>query len=133
MVVTHADIAPNRKCDIGPMFDYEKAFKKYGVGFYPPNLNIELAYFTALTNDDYLELLNIFGYQKNIMGVSAFQLCYSKEDCSGELSYITKTAILNLCIAFYIYSNVSDKIFKISFEQFIQNKSSEAFNTYISN
>ena len=107
LVITHADIAIGRKYDIGPMYDYERAFKEYGAGYYPKSHDITLEDFHSLKDDDYLELLHIYGYKgpNPQLELKAFQYHFSTSDLSGTLSDITKERILNLIIDYYEYND----------------------------
>jgi N-acetyl-anhydromuramyl-L-alanine amidase AmpD len=58
LVITHADAAVGQKFDIGPMYDYRRAFVEYNSGYYPESRQINLAAFETLSNDDYIQLLH---------------------------------------------------------------------------
>ena len=116
-VVTHSDVAIGRKSDSGPMFPYEKIFKKYGAGYYPKYRYINLNKFTKLADGDYVKLLEIYGYGRGEDGrafgvtdnqiVKAFKLHFYPGDLSYDLTDNTKKKIINLISDYY---NYKDKI-----------------------
>lgn len=63
-VVGHADIAPGRKLDPGPMFPYRLIFEKFNTGYYPSFDKVEVykPLLSSLRNEDFLGLLEIYGY-----------------------------------------------------------------------
>ncbi len=63
-VVGHADIAPGRKVDPGPMFPYRLIFEKFNAGYYPSFDKVEKykTLLSSLKNEDFLGLLSIYGY-----------------------------------------------------------------------
>ena len=64
LVVTHADVAPGRKVDAGPMFPYRLIFEKYKAGYYPSFDKIEayIPLLSFLQYEDFLGLLGVYGY-----------------------------------------------------------------------
>lgn len=64
LVVTHADVAPGRKVDAGPMFPYRLIFEKYKAGYYPSFDNVEayIPLLSFLQYEDFLGLLGVYGY-----------------------------------------------------------------------
>lgn len=116
-VVTHSDVAIGRKSDSGPMFPYEKIFKKYGAGYYPKFRYINLNRFAKLTDKDYVKLLEIYGYGKGENGrafgltdnqiIKAFKLHFYPGDLSDNLTDNTKKKVINLISDYY---NYEDKI-----------------------
>ena len=111
-VVTHADIAPSRKIDIGPMWDYKRSFEEFGVGYYPSEgHNINLTSFDSIEDNDYIKFLTFLGYE-NCSRVSdlirTYKFHYSTSDVSrvnilGVLTSDTKEDILNHIISLYDY------------------------------
>ena len=116
-VVTHADIAPSRKSDIGPMWNYKGAFEDYGVGYFPSETHkVNLSDFSALSNNDYLSFIGAFGYDaKDGNVVQAYQFHFSTANISGELVDSTKESILKHIIAVYDHT---DKITGEKFDFF---------------
>lgn len=131
-VVTHADIAPGKQSDIGPMWDYKKAYDEYEVGYFPSETHqINMTSFVDFTGIDYITFIRCFGYDisapmrtfcathdTNIFNttkqavIKAYQLHYSTSDISGVLTDITKEDILKHVIALaqlgkngYLYFN----------------------------
>lgn len=115
-VVTHSDVAIGRKSDSGPMFPYKKIFEEYGAGYYPESKYINLTNFPGLTNDDYVKLLEIYGYNKGENGkafdltdnqiIKAFKLHFYPGDLSEELNDNTKKKIINLISDYYNYKDL---------------------------
>lgn len=145
-VVTHADIAPGRKHDVGPMYNYEEAFKEYNAGYYPKNHDINLSSF-YLDDSKYQDILSLYGYDisgkivstindktsydyKSEDVVRAFQYHFSNTDISGELNDKTKKAILNLFIDYYCYK---DKYIGDIDEAFVNNANQWFKDTGLSN
>lgn len=145
-VVTHADIAPGRKYDVGPMYNYEEAFKEYNAGYYPKNHDINLSSFD-LDDSKYQDILSLYGYDisgkivstindKNSYDytsedvLSSFQYHFSNTDISGELNDKTKKSILNLFIDYYCYK---DKYIGDIDEAFVNNANQWFKNTGLSN
>ena len=141
-VVTHADIAPSRKSDIGPMWDHKKAFDDYGVGYFPNETHqIDFSKFSKLSDNDYLSFIEALGYKVKLsekelidfmgnfeyktkteakaayekMVVKAYQLHFSTANISGELVDSTKKSILKHIIAVYDHT---DKITGKKFDFF---------------
>lgn len=122
-VVTHADIAPSRKSDIGPMWDYKRSFEEFGVGYWPSETHeVNLATFSNLSDEDYKDFISILGYESCSDSIRAYQLHYSTSDISGILREKTKEDILKHMIALYDYT---DPISKTKFEFF-----TSGFNTW---
>ena len=63
-VITHADAAPGRKFDAGPMFPYRLVFEKFKAGYYPSFDNVEryTPLLSSLQYEDFLGLLGVYGY-----------------------------------------------------------------------
>ena len=103
-IVAHADIAPMRRSDPGPMFPWEKLHQR-GIGAWP---DVELAagyrqqFAAALPTAESMQAaLRALGYQVDITGeydqptrfaLRAFQLHFRPADYSGEAD--TETAAL---------------------------------------
>lgn len=104
-VVTHADIAPSRKSDIGPMWDYKKAFDDFGVGYFPSKRSqVDLSDFSQLSEADYIKLIGCLGYDLNDKNViQSYQLHFSTSNISGDLCESTKKNLLEHVIAVYDY------------------------------
>lgn len=113
-VLTHTDIAIGRKFDIGPMWDYKKAYKEFNAGYFYEVKNISLESFCCLKNKHYLELIRKFGYrfkeEQTTEVVRAFQMHYGyyktnvrEKDISGRLTNITKFSIINYAIGIAEY------------------------------
>lgn len=99
-VVTHADIAPTRKFDVGPMWDYKRAFTEFNVGFYPAETHqLDVTKFSQLSDDDYLQLITFLGYENTHDSIRAYQMHYSTGDISGALQESTKEDILKHVIS----------------------------------
>ncbi len=66
-VVTHADIAPSRKVDAGPMFPYRLIFEKLHAGYFPSfdedKFDKYHPLLSSLQYEDYCSLLAIYGYE----------------------------------------------------------------------
>jgi N-acetylmuramoyl-L-alanine amidase len=98
--VTHADVAVGRKSDVGPMWDYERAFREFGVGYFPEETHqVVFDHFGKFIDSDYIDFIGAFGYRLPAgVGVAdmvrAYQMHYSRMDISGELSQPTKINIL---------------------------------------
>jgi len=115
-VVTHSDVAIGRKSDAGPMFPYKEIFEKYGAGYYPQFKRINLDEFSALTDSDYMKLLEIYGYGRGENGrafdltdnqiIKAFKLHFYPGDLSEDLNDNTKKMILNLITSYYNYEDL---------------------------
>lgn len=115
-VVTHSDVAIGRKSDAGPMFPYKEIFEKYGAGYYPKCKSIDLDKFSGLTDDDYLKLLEIYGFNKGETGkafdisnnqiIKAFKLHFYPGDLSEDLNDNTKKMIINLVASYYNYEDL---------------------------
>ncbi len=118
MVVTHADIAPGRKSDIAPMWNYKSAYDKYGVGYFPSETHqINMQDFKEFGDLDYLSFIGCFGYDisapmralmvKDIVTfdktkqdvIRAYQRHYSTSNISGVLEECTRIDILKHVIA----------------------------------
>ena len=117
-VVTHADIASDRESDIGPMWNYKRAYDEYNVGYFPSETHqIDMRNFQKFTDNDYLSFIGCFGYDisapmrafmvSDIVTfnkakqavIRAYQLHYSTSNILGELAECTKTDILKHVIA----------------------------------
>ena len=117
-VVTNADITPGRKSDIGPMWNYKRAYNEYNVGYFPSETHqIVMQNFHEFTENDYLSFIGCFGYDisapmRALMVndidtfdkakqdvIKAYQLHYSTSNISGELVEYTKTDILKHVIS----------------------------------
>ncbi|MCR4624179.1 MAG: N-acetylmuramoyl-L-alanine amidase [Alphaproteobacteria bacterium] len=132
-VVTHSDVAIERKSDPGPMFPYKEIFEKYGAGYYPKCKEINLDKFSKLTDSDYVKLLEIYGYGKGENGrafdltdnqiVKAFKLHFYPGDLSRDLNDNTKKMILNLVASYYNYkdliTNSLDEEFRRDMDSFL--------------
>lgn len=140
-VVTHGDICMVadvnfRKVDIGPRYDYKRAFEEFNAGYYPTAHEINLDKF-HLTDDQYLELLHIYGYRNKDHSVKSFQMHFSPTNISGELNDRTKQDILNLCIDYYNYHDLYateklDPEYRSKLEEFIKRYQYEAaFSEFI--
>lgn len=115
-VVTHSDVAIGRKSDSGPMFPYKEIYEKYGAGYYPKSKYINLNRFSELTDNDYLKLLEIYGFNKGENGqafdltanqiIKAFKLHFYPGDLSEDLNDNTKKMILNLIASYYNYTDL---------------------------
>lgn len=116
-VVTHSDVAIEKKLDPGPMFPYKEIFEKYGAGYYPKCREINLDKFSKLTDRDYVKLLEIYGYNRGENGrvfdltdnkiIKAFKLHFYPGDLSKDLNDNTKKMIISLVASYY---NYKDKI-----------------------
>ena len=74
-VVTHADIAPSRKSDIGPMWDYKRAYDEFGVGYWPSETHdVDLDLFPSLNDADYKLFISFLGYENAVASIRAYQL-----------------------------------------------------------
>ncbi len=108
-VVAHADIAPEKQSDIGPMWNYKRAYDEYNVGYFPSETHqINMENFKKFTDDDYLSFIGCFGYdtamahKSNNMKVAvtrAYQYHYSQSNISGDLVDGTKQDILKHVVA----------------------------------
>lgn len=117
-VVTHADIAPGRKSDIGPMWNYKRAYDEYGVGYFPSETyQINMQNFQEFSENDYLSFIGCIGYDiSNPMRaltindmnnfnktkrdvIRSYQLHYSTINISGVLDDRTQIDILKHVIA----------------------------------
>jgi len=126
-VVTHSDVAIGKKSDSGPMFPYKKIFKKYGAGYYPKSKYINLDKFWRLTDDDYIKLLEIYGYNRGENGrapdlsdqeiIKAFKLHFYPGDLSEDLNDSTKKMILNLIASYFNYKDRITKDFDREFRK----------------
>ncbi|MDR0580793.1 MAG: N-acetylmuramoyl-L-alanine amidase [Holosporaceae bacterium] len=103
-VVTHADIAIDRKSDVGPLWDYRRAHREYNAGFWydeshqiPPRLP------DNLTDEDYIEIIRTFGYTSDNREalIRAYQMHYVLTNISGTLTECTKVAILRHVIGLH--------------------------------
>lgn len=138
-VVTHADIAPSRKSDIGPMWDYKRAYEEFGVGYWPSETHdVDLDLFPSLNDADYKLFISFLGYENAVASIRAYQLHYSTSNISGVLTEQTKKDILKHVIAIYQYNDpISGTKFEFFNEHFInwaQTNSEKAgpFKEYIS-
>ncbi|MDR1333411.1 MAG: N-acetylmuramoyl-L-alanine amidase [Holosporales bacterium] len=116
-IISHHDIAVGRKVDIGPLWDYERAHREFGVGYFPAETHlINLDHFNELTDDDYIALVEVIGYhlpdksiiESEMLGLpgetieaaarrlmlQAYQMHFSRGNISGTLNDPTKIAIL---------------------------------------
>ena len=106
-VVTHADIAPDRKSDIGPAWNYKRAYEEFGTGYFPSETHqVDLATFaTSITDEDYINLIGCFGYgiseYRDCDVVRAYQMHVSTSNISGELQNQTREDILKHAISLY--------------------------------
>ncbi len=102
-VVTHADIAPERKSDIGPMWNYKRAYDDFGVGFFPSETHqVNMANFANITEYDYMSFIHSFGYdsaQPQSSIVKVYQMHYSASNISGELVDDTKRDVIRHVIS----------------------------------
>lgn len=148
MVLTHADVAIGRKSDIGPMYDFQRAFSEYGAGYYPKISQINDDFLKRkITDQDYIDLVRIIGYKSNDVNVDdetkasreikAFQMHYSTKNISGELTDLTKESIFNMCVDLYDYKDPITKLqndrFRNALSEWINNKRRENwFSEYLS-
>lgn len=101
-VVAHADIAPGRKQDPGPLFPWEILYKKYGIGAWydQENLHTFLAEFYENDSEDTLFIEKVqkdlarYGYKIEITGewdtqtkdvLLSFQYHFRPQKCDGLL------------------------------------------------
>jgi len=126
-VVTHSDITMGKESDAGPMFPYKEIFEKYGAGYYPKSKYINLDKFSELTDDDYVKLLEIYGFNKGKNGkvfnlsnnkvIRAFKLHFYPGDLSEDLNDNTKKMILNLVASYYNYEDLITHSFDEKFRK----------------
>jgi N-acetyl-anhydromuramyl-L-alanine amidase AmpD len=100
-VVTHADIAPGRKSDIGPLWDYERAYREYSAGYWPEETHgVDVNKFANLSKMDFIKLICSVGYHdpglddENETLIRAYQMHYSPQNLSGRLDSQTKENVL---------------------------------------
>ncbi len=110
LVITHADAAIGRKSDVGPMWNYKKAFTEFGIGYFPEKRTINLSQFSNLTDENYIKLIRMYGYKAqdsdNRVGeIKAFQMHFSTDNISGELVESTRRDVINLVIDYYQYND----------------------------
>ncbi|MDR0753676.1 MAG: N-acetylmuramoyl-L-alanine amidase [Holosporaceae bacterium] len=100
-VVTHADIAIGRKSDVGPMWDYRRAYREFNAGYWPEETHrVNVDSFGSLSDSDYIALISSFGYHMpedhdaQAKLIRAYQMHFSTVNISGELVSSTKKRIL---------------------------------------
>jgi N-acetyl-anhydromuramyl-L-alanine amidase AmpD len=125
-VLTHADIAPGRKSDIGPMYPYKRAFEEYGAGFYPTETHqVVASTIETLSDEVFPGIMRAIGYvqpntpsgQKEV--ITAYQLHFSTENISGELQFTTKINLLRHAISLFghvdLITGTKDEFFRTEF------------------
>ncbi|MDR0406720.1 MAG: N-acetylmuramoyl-L-alanine amidase [Holosporales bacterium] len=133
-ILGHADIAPGRKSDPGPLFPYKKLFNEFGVGyFFTETHPINLENFAQLTDEDHINIIKSIGYTplddkfyKNDKSkihhlIQAYQMHFAPECISGKLENCTKRAIIQHVIDLYNYvdqyTGEQHKYFRNTFDQ----------------
>lgn len=147
-VVTHADIAYDRKSDAGPMLLYQIGYGRHHAGFYPKNINFCRNIFGMLTKDDCLAMLYIYGYGKakneeeeNFL-IKVFKMHYGTKNESGypvnispELDETAKHDVLNLIIDYanehQKSSHPSDKDYINRLVKYIEDKKLAFLKPYL--
>ncbi len=131
--------SPSRKSDIGPMWNYKRAFEEFGVGYWPSETHkVNLEAFRDLNDGDYKDFISMLGYESCSSSIRAYQLHYSISDISGILREKTKEDILKHMIALYGYIDPISKskfeFFTSRFEAWAKENPSKAlaFGEYIS-
>lgn len=97
-VLGHSDVAPTRKQDPGPLFDWEWLAEN-GVGINPKSLDHPVVN-TFQYREDFC-LLGTIGYeaatpQNQTTILKAFQMHYARHNVSGEMDDLTVTRMVNL-------------------------------------
>lgn len=96
-ILAHADVAPRRKSDPGPLFPWGVFYHKYGVGAWLTDEEIKNASLEKVSLDSFLDLLKKYGYnvdpsqdvsiRENKLAIWSFQAHFSKnqkpELCTG--------------------------------------------------
>lgn len=94
-IVGHADIAPGRKWDPGPLFPWEQLYRQYGIGAWPEDEAVSRYATMSPYNGDVSRLqrqLSAYGYETpqngtldyaTISAVSAFQMHFRPQKYDG--------------------------------------------------
>lgn len=96
-ILAHADVAPGRKSDPGPLFPWGVFYHKYGVGSWLTDEEIKKASLEKVSLNSFLDLLKKYGYnvdpsqnvsvRQNKSAIWSFQAHFSKnqkpELCTG--------------------------------------------------
>lgn len=96
-VVTHADVSIGRKSDIGPLWNYKRAFDEYNVGYwYTESHQIKPEIMQCLSNADYVRFIKAIGYTSDNEEqlIKAYKMHYVCSEISGTLTDNTKEAVL---------------------------------------
>ena len=145
MVLTHADVQIGTKNDTGPMYDYKTQFFQYGAGYYPADHSINLSDFSSFTDQDYIDMLHIIGFNSvydstdnattRTLTIKAFQMHYAVDDIGGVIVDGTRSAIINYCVDMFNYKDkftgIQNQVFITNFTQWKANHSYSQFDKYI--
>lgn len=109
-VVTHADIAINRKSDIGPRWNYRKAFTNYNVGYWYSESH-QIPDPSSFSAEDYFNMLRAIGYtsENEEWLVQAYKMHYACSEISNKLTEDTKKIILRHVIGLKGYVSQGKK------------------------
>ncbi|MGI2298519.1 N-acetylmuramoyl-L-alanine amidase [Candidatus Cardinium hertigii] len=108
-VVGHADIAPGRKQDPGPLFPWKKLYEN-GVGAFYDASELDLTQQTNIDIEQLQKDLNTYGYFINITGtldndtrnaLTSFQMHFRPSNYSGEPDIETVAILKNLIKKYY--------------------------------
>lgn len=105
-VVTHADVSIGRKSDIGPLWNYKRAFDEYNVGYwYTESHQIKPEIMQCLSDADYVRFIKAIGYTSDNEEqlIKAYQMHYVCSEIHGILTDNTKEAVLRHVIGLTNY------------------------------
>lgn len=127
-VVTHADIAIGRKSDIGPLWNYKKAFEDYNVGYWHTESHlIAPNIIDNFKDEDYIHMIEAIGYtsENKKQLVKAYKMHYMCSEISDELTDETKKVILKHVIGLkdYVYQGKKYEYFEGKMQEFFKNDS----------